>query len=162
MNKISGKQYKKFVWVRKEEPKKARQRAAQEDPAANRRQGAPEQQHRQGAAQPERQPQGGQNKQPQQGGGIGQVRERRIRRQPGWFSGSDIRVRMAGDKDYAFENMLFLHEFQRDDEKMVKMTKYKNMVGFNKQDAAFFGNLIQMMKDAGGLRRLMNVVGPKA
>lgn len=138
------------------EQKKQRKRAAPEE-AGQRRQGQQQegiQQQRDNFAQQGNQ--NGQKKDPWRNDAA-KIR----RRQAGNREHHSvlIRERIAKDKDFAVEQMLYLQEFQTDSERELKITRFKNTVGFNQPDARQFAKFMDMIKEHGGMRRMQQNIG---
>lgn len=74
-------------------------------------------------------------------------------------SGHDMKQRILRDGDFALEQMFLMNEFQTDFEKVIKGTKFKNNVGFNKPDAVFVNNFLDKIKQHGGLGRYAKAIG---
>ena len=70
-----------------------------------------------------------------------------------------MQQRILRDGDFALEQMLLMNEFQTDFEKVIKGTKYKNNVGFNKPDAVFVNAFLDKIKEHGGLGRYAKAIG---
>ena len=149
---MTGKTYKKTVYIRSGPEEKAPDRErAPEEAKKGRPAGAPESPTGKAPATPETSPAGR--------GPIDRVTSRRRASRDLKVRGSDIRYKILTDKNYAFEQSLFLYEFQTDAEKMVRATIYKNNVGFNKPDAKFFSDMIGKIKEYGGVTRLFTGIG---